>query len=130
MKYIKKFESFCVREDYVYYTIHINGSWEKFLFALDELDIREDFFNSWDIEEYDDLREDHKKILNSDPIILLIVSFNDDVVAYYIRKNIEDVRKDFDFVEKIASVTKVKNFIDGGDIHVTDEDVSAKKYNL
>lgn len=106
------------------YTIHHNGSWEKFLLALDKLGLREDFLMNWGLEDFNDLSDENKKYFLNDSLALLIASNG----YYYIRKNFNDFSKNTKHCQILRGHEKY--IINGGDIYVEDWEVDANKYNL
>ena len=128
---IKKFESFINPEgnNTIYYTLHIDGSWDKFLIALDKLGLREQFLNDWEIEDMSDLSDINAEYLKNDTIVFLIR--NDEF--FYIRNTIDEYyEKKYPgkIILGLSSIMKHEKVINGGDIYVEDWEVTSNKYNL
>lgn len=119
MKYIKKYENKNIGH---YFKIMIDGSWYKFVIALEKLNIKEKFFNDWEIENFDDILPENKKYFNNKYIFLIIIPNQSDVPEFLITNTIEQMLWKFDL--------DIKNFDYKGIIYVEDWELSAKQYNL
>jgi len=122
---IKKFESFIIPggDNLIYYTLHINGSWDKFLIALDKLGVRrEQFLNDWNIEDISDLSSTNAEYFKKDTIVFLIKN-----QYFYIRNVIDDFYNNTGLGKILYNHEKL---INGGDVYVEDWEVTSNKYNL
>ena len=121
MKHLKEFLNTESDVNY-YYKIIIDGSFDKFLIALDKLGIKDEVFKDWDITCFDDIAPETKKDLKNKSICLAIYKV-------YFSKNVQYCvrRKLVDFAYQIEELVKY-NY--KGEITVEDYEVDVKKYNL
>jgi hypothetical protein len=116
MKYIKTFEN--VAGNNVYYIIHIDGDFNKFLFALDKLNILNDFYEQWEINDFNSMLDQNKKYFKNDKLYLMIMNNH-----IYVRNTITQIKSDFS--DNIFRLLTFKE-----EMFITDEEIAAKKYNL
>jgi len=123
MKYLKKFEN-TEQNVNCYYKIIIDGSFDKFVIALEKLGVKDDLFTDWDIISYEDLSEDNTRLFANKSVVLVIYKSEYSVhnpIEYIVRKSL------YALPFNIENVVKY-NY--RGEIIVTDIELDAKKYNL
>jgi hypothetical protein len=120
MKYIKNFENIDSNVN-CYYKIIIDGSFDKFLVALEKLGIKDDFFQDWGIFCFDDIHDDFKKYFKNKSLCLVIYKTYFSTIKYIVRRNLQDFP--FNIIDLVKYNYK-------GVITVEDYEVDANKYNL
>ena len=130
MKYLKLFEDININDeerDYnIYYKIFIDGSFDKFVIALEKLGIKDEFFHQWSIENFDDIMPENQEYFINKEYIYLFIEFNENTGedGYFIDNNLDRMRKWEEIEEdKIERVY-------GGEVYIEDYEVDAKKYNI
>ena len=114
-------------DDYnIYYKIFINGSFDKFVIALEKLGIKNDFFIQWDIENFDDIMPENQEYFINKEFIYLFIEFNENTGEdhYFIDNDLHKIKIwTQEEEEKIERVY-------GGEMYIEDYEVDVKKYNL
>ena len=122
MKHLKRFENVDSNIN-CYYKIIIDGSFDKFLVALDKIGVkREDVFNDWGARCFDDISSDTKKYFKNKSICFAIYKgYYNNNLQYFVKK------REYDFPSQVSDNVR---FNYKGEITVEDYDVDANKYNL
>lgn len=122
---MKKFKDFLLEnkeiENSIYYKIIIDGSFDKFVIALERLGIKDDFYSYLDINDFSDLSDDNQDYFSKEFVYLAIYksTYSDFAPTKYVVRNY--------FNDLPYSVKKLKN---GGSIKIEDCEIDSNKFNI
>lgn len=116
MRYLKKYDNFRYRGEWIYFKLFVDNNIEKYRLAIEKTGYADLFYKCYYLSTEDNIKN------FVETIIYMVFNPKNDIPG---RCQCEFYIEDDKYL-----LDNYNNLIYGGEIHVSDEEIAAKKYNI